>query len=124
MSQSKKHFRIGILVYPGCLRSGALLPHDIFALANTLMQARPKAQLCQFEALWLSARGKTSEHVEGITFATEALAGQQLDALMLPGIAHQSVDDIVARLLLSSCSATCLLAHTGLLDGRRSTTSW
>lgn len=143
MNLKQTHFRIGILVYPGCLRSGAVLPHDVFALANTLLQARPAAQSIHFQALWLSARGKTSETVEGLTFATAPLAGQQLDALMLPGIAHQNVDDVLARLpmllpeqaalrsylgedrlLLSSCSATCLLAHIGALDGRRSTTSW
>lgn len=143
MTSEQTHFRIGILVYPGCLRSGAVLPHDVLGLANTLMLARPAAERLHFEAVWLSARGKTSVAVEGLGFATETLAGQIIDALMLPGIAHQSVDDIAARLpqlapeqaalciylseprlLLSSCSATCLLAHAGLLDGRRSTTSW
>lgn len=143
MTLKQTHFRIGILVYPGCQRAATVLPHDVLALANTLLRARPAAQRLHFEALWLSARKQTSVTVEGLTFATENLAGQVLDALMLPGIAHQNVDDIVARLpqlapeqaalrnyrseerlLLSNCSATCLLAHAGLLDGRRSTTSW
>lgn len=143
MKPVKKLFRIGILVYPGCLRSGAVVPHDVFSIANTLMQARPAAERITLQAVWLSARDQLSENVDGLCFPTAALAGQALDALMLPGIAHQSADDIGARmatllpeqaalrtylsqerLLLSSCSATCLLAQTGLLDGRRTTTSW
>lgn len=143
MTSGKRLFCIGILVYPGCLRSGAVVPHDVFSIANTLMQARPAAQRIALQAVWLSARGNSSESVNGLSFQTEALQGRKLDALMLPGIDHQSAYDISERLdtllpeqaalrdylqrdrlLLSSCSATCLLAQTGLLDGRRTTTSW
>ena len=135
--------RIGILVFPGCLRSGVVVPHDVFTIANTLMLARPISQRRQFEAVWLSARGNVEENLNGLRLETQPLAGQQIDALMVPGIAHQSAHDISERIalllpeqqalrdfsarhlpLVFSCSSTCLMAQTGLLDGRRSTTSW
>ncbi len=143
MSSSKKIFRIGILVFPGCLRSGAVVPQDVFAIANAVLQGRPAAQRCQFEALWLSARGTSCENLNGLRIDTLALQEQKLDALMVPGIDHQSAHDIAERIatllpeqqalgdfiaqglpLVFSCSSSCLLAQTGALDGRRATTSW
>lgn len=143
MSSSKKIFRIGILVFPGCLRSGAVVPQDVFAIANAVLQGRPVAQRCQFEALWLSARGTSCENLNGLRIDTLALQEQKLDALMVPGIDHQSAHDIAERIatllpeqqalgdfiaqglpLVFSCSSSCLLAQTGALDGRRATTSW
>jgi transcriptional regulator GlxA family with amidase domain len=136
-------FRVGILVFPGCLRSGVVVPQDVFAIANALMLARPAAQRVQFAAVWLSARGHVKETLKGLQVDTLALQGQKLDALMVPGIDHQSAYDIadcIAKLspeqkalqdfvarglpLVFSCSSSCLLAQTGLLDGRRATTSW
>ena len=73
MKPKKTRFSIGILVYPGCLRSGAVVPQDVFSIANTLMQARPAAQRIQLRAVWLSARGNSSESVNGLSFQTEAL---------------------------------------------------
>ncbi|MCH8618069.1 helix-turn-helix domain-containing protein [Undibacterium sp. TS12] len=136
--------RIGILVYPGCLRSGAVMPLDVFAIANTLARIRPAATASvRFETLWVSARGKLRQEVGGLHFdASDALA-ESLDALMVPGIDHgdtrqlDSLMDALApeqalvrdyllseRLLISSCSSTSLLARTGELKGRRATTSW
>ena len=143
MSSSKKNFRIGILVFPGCLRGGAVVPQDVFAIANALMLARPAAQRCKFEAVWLSARGNTYENLSGLRIDTLALQEQTLDALMVPGIDHQSAHDIAERIatllpeqqalrdfvtlglpLVFSCSSSCLLAQIGALNGRRATTSW
>ncbi|MFZ6843473.1 GlxA family transcriptional regulator [Undibacterium sp. RuTC16W] len=143
MTPSQHIIRIGILVYPGCLLSGAVVPRDVFSIANTLMQLRPPGQQIRLEPVWLSARDQPIENQHGLSFATQRLDGQRLDALMLPGIDHQSAYDITERialmtqeqlalrdylsrgkLLIASCSATCLLANTGVLDGKRATTSW
>jgi transcriptional regulator GlxA family with amidase domain len=143
MSHSQKIYRIGILVFPGCLRGGAVVPQDVFAIANAVMQGRPAEQRCKFESVWLSARGNTSENLNGLRLDTLALHEQTLDALMVPGIDHQSAHDITERIatllpeqqalrkfvtlglpLVFSCSSSCLLAQIGALDGRRATTSW
>ncbi|MDP1976104.1 GlxA family transcriptional regulator [Undibacterium sp.] len=140
--------RIGILVYPGCLRSGAVLPLDVFTIANTLAGIRPAgSKPVQFEAFWVSARGDIMQEVSGLHFQARdiytQMHTQELDALMVPGVDHkdnQQLDDLLNglapeqalmesylqqdRLLISSCSSTSLLARTGKLDGRRATTSW
>ncbi|WP_394779044.1 GlxA family transcriptional regulator [Undibacterium sp.] len=135
--------RIGILVYPGCLRSGVIVPVDVFRIAALLMQARPAAQRVQISTCWISARGGGKVDVDGVQFDTLAPDAEQLDVLMVPGMDHRSPDDLARhlpglvpeqelvrrflhskRLLLASCSGTCLAAQTGLLDGRRTTTSW
>lgn len=134
---------IGVLVFPGCLRSSAVTPLDVFQIANTVASYRPAAGGVEFRGQWVSARGEASATVGGLTFALQPLAGAALDALMVPGVAHRTTDDLAQSLavlgpeqealrafaasgrpLASSCSGTCLLARTGLLDGRRATTSW
>ena len=144
MTQYDKLIRIGILVYPGCLRSAAVMPHDVFKIANTLARLRPAGtQPLRFEPLWVSARGDVLQEVDGLHFQACDIKTVELDALMIPGIDHQDasqLDELLAalapeqelileylqreRLLISSCSSTCLLARTGLLNGRRATTSW
>lgn len=143
MAQHVKTIRIGVLVYPGCLRSGAVMPLDVFRIANTLATYRPAAQRVHFDGRWLSARGECSVAVDGLTFQTQDVDSTQLDALMLPGMDHRGPHDLTSLLerlgperdalrafarhgrpIVSSCSSTCLVAQAGLLDGRRATTSW
>lgn len=134
---------IGVLVYPNCLRSGVVIPSDVFRVANSIMQFRPAAERIVFRCHWLSARDGSVVKADGMQFDVEPLAGRQLDALVLPGIDHRSpqeLENILGRLapeqnaitayarsgrpLISSCSSTCLVAQAGLLDGHRATTSW
>ncbi|MGH8810206.1 MAG: GlxA family transcriptional regulator, partial [Noviherbaspirillum sp.] len=143
MSQKQKTIRIGLLVYPGCLRSGAVMPLDVLRIANTLSAYRPAAQRVHFDARWFSARNEKSVTLEGLRFQTQDLDIANLDALMLPGIDHQGPFDLTplleklapeqdvlrafarkGRPIISSCSSTCLVAQAGLLNGRRATTSW
>lgn len=138
-----KIVRIGMLVYPGCLRSAAVGPADVLAIANTLSGLRPAAQRVRFEVYWIGARGERTANIGGLTFPLQEIDLNRLDALMLPGIDHQVPHDLTAvlkrlvpeqqtaaafaatgRPLLSSCSSTCLIAQAGLLAGRRATTSW
>ncbi len=135
--------RIGILVYPGCLRGGAVMPLDVLRIANTLGAYRPAAQRVHFDAQWFSARGDETVTVDGLSFRMQPVDPGSLDALVLPGIDHQGPYDLTpmlerlgpeqktlrrfaqgGRLIVSSCSSTCLVAEAGLLDGRRATTSW
>lgn len=134
---------IGLLVYPGCLRSSAVVPLDVFRIANALTLHRPAAQRLHLRGRWLSAREGDTVIIDGLVFQTEQLSKANLDALMLPGINHEApheLGQLLARLeperaavaafaesgklLVASCSSACLLAQTGLLAGRRATTSW
>lgn len=143
MSKSPRVVHVGVLVFPGCVRSGAVVPHDVLAVANVLMHARPAAQRVVFRAHWVSARRGARVESQGLAFTTEAPDAWPLDALIVPGVDHAdaaSLTPLLAALapeqallrsfasrqvpLLFGCSATCLVASAGVLDGRRATTSW
>ncbi|MCV2369163.1 GlxA family transcriptional regulator [Roseateles oligotrophus] len=139
---SPKQVSVGILVYPGCLPSGAVGPADVFRIANTLARIRPATQRVSFELEWLTARSK-SFALGGLSFELKPLQRSRPDVLLLPGIYHDNVRDLATvieaageeqkvlqgleaelPLIASACSSTCLLAAAGLLDGHRATTSW
>jgi transcriptional regulator GlxA family with amidase domain len=143
MKRQEKIIRIGMLVYPGCLRSSAVMPADVLHIAGTLSGLRPAAQQVRFEVRWFSARKERALTIDGLSFHTQAVDLKQLDALMLPGIDHRGPHDLTpllaqlgpeqdllrsfaksGRPIISSCSSTCLVAQAGLLDGLRATTSW
>ncbi|HYE38374.1 MAG TPA: helix-turn-helix domain-containing protein [Ramlibacter sp.] len=134
---------IGILAYPGCLPSSAVIPLDVLRIANTIAALRPSSLRVHFEGLLVSARGAKAIAAGGLTLRPAALAVDGLDALIVPGIEHRTAGDVTAvldtldkerealsafaqtgRPLASTCSGTCLVASAGLLDGRRCTASW
>lgn len=143
MNTSTKIITIGVLIYPGCLRSGAIVPLDVFSIANRLSRLRTNAPQIELQAQWVSARPGSHTRLDGLDFPTQQVDPDALDAMMLPGIDHQDVDHLTQHLnqmapemavieafnrsdkpLISSCSSTCLVAKTGGLDGKRATTSW
>lgn len=135
--------RVGVLVFPGCVRSAAVVPQDVFDLANRVQMARPLQERVVFETLWVSAGPSRSVDSQGLRFATAAATIARLDALIVPGVGHadaESLSTVLTALapeqallrkaarnglhVLAGCSATCLVAQAGLLDGRTATTSW
>jgi transcriptional regulator GlxA family with amidase domain len=143
MAASPRTVHIGVLVFPGCVRSGAVVPQDVLALGNTLMRGRPASGRVQFETHWVSARRGARVEAQGLGFATVPAERHPLDALIVPGIDHGGPADLEHQLqglaaeqalasafatrgvpLLFGCSASCLVARTGVLDGRPATTSW
>ncbi|WP_313178054.1 GlxA family transcriptional regulator [Massilia sp.] len=143
MKNPPRTIHVGVLAYPGCLRSSAVVPLDVLRIANALTGYRPAAQRIRFECGWLGARGEPSLAVDGLVFPLAPLEGAKIDALIVPAVAHdaphelsQVLDGLAPEqaaiaayaagggLLVSSCSSTGLVARTGLLDGRRATTSW
>ena len=143
MISAPRSVHVGVLVFPGCVRSAAVVPHDVLRVANLLMRARPAPERVRFETHWLGARRKSGVAVDGLSFETVGLDAHRLDALIVPGVDHDDAGGLtesIARLgpeqallrafaqdggwLLSGCSGSCLVAQAGLLDGRRVTTSW
>jgi transcriptional regulator GlxA family with amidase domain len=142
MNPPIKTFHIGILVFPSCLQSCAVAPMDVFNIANAVVQYRPAAEHVRFETHWIGARGDSVTTSAGLRFPTVPI-DQRYDALIVPGVDHDNPTQLTllldqlgpeqellhqfalsGRLLASNCSSTFLVARTGLLDGRRATTSW
>lgn len=134
---------IGILAYPGCLPSSAVIPLDVLRIANTIAGLRPSSLRVRFEGRFVSARGAHVVTLGALSLKPAALSRTEVDALIVPGIDHRTTDDIDTMLatlarerdalvgfaesgrpLASTCSGTCLVASAGLLEGRRCTTSW
>lgn len=134
--------RVGVLVYPGCVRSAAVVPGDVFDVAHRVMGSRCAAGM-HFELLWVSARAGGCVDSDALRFTVVPAELSRLDALIVPGMAHadaRSLLDVLEPLaaerqllqraaragltVLAGCSGTALLACAGVLDGRRATTSW
>lgn len=134
---------IGILVFPGCVGSSAVAPFDVFNIANTVSRFRPVAEHVRFEARWVSVDGATVANRAGLTFPTEVIGKGHYDAVLVPGIDVDKPNQMPAMLdtmapeqaalrdyhaggglIAANCSSTFLLAESGLLEGRRATTSW
>ena len=143
MSSQQRQVDIGVLVFPACVGSSAVVPLDVFNIANTLVQFRPAAEHLRFVARWVSAQGGPVTGRSGLVFPTVAVGEQACEVLMVPGIDHDRPRDLDlaleglgaelaavrafagrGRLIATNCSGTILLAHAGLLDGRAATTSW
>jgi transcriptional regulator GlxA family with amidase domain len=135
--------RIGILVFPDCVGSSAVVPFDVFNIANTVARYRPAAEHIRFEAQWVSVDGASVVTRTGLTFPTARLDAGAYAALLVPGLDMDkpsqmpAVLDSMAReqaalrayhaaggLIAANCSSTFLLAEAGLLEGKRATTSW
>lgn len=134
--------RVGVLIYPGCVRSAAVVPGDVFDVAHRVMQARSGPRV-RFELQWVGARAVPRIESDGLQFTVVPADLHGLDALIVPGLAHadaHSLLDALAPLgpeqevvrravqagltVLAGCSGTVLLASAGVLDGHQATTSW
>jgi transcriptional regulator GlxA family with amidase domain len=139
-------FRLGLMALDGCMLSSLSGPADALHVAGILAQIRDPANAPVFESRIFSARGATSVR----TAAGNEIAGieplrsdEHFDMVLVPGVDHRRPHDLIGRRdefapefelmralhlrgvrLAATCSGTYLLAMTGLLDGRRATTSW
>jgi len=143
---SERRYRLGLLVLDGCMLSSLSGPADALHIAQILSDIRTPQGGPRFESVLFSARGaRTVRSESGIEIGgIRALAPDEaLDLVLVPGIDHRRPRDILDRReefapelallrdlhlrgtrLAATCSGTYLLAMTGLLDGRRATTSW
>ena len=136
--------RLGVLAVDGNLLSSLASAGDMLRVAQTLAQIRDPLHAPRFECVWVSARGAQSITLaNGLVLSGLVAVPEQLDVLIIPGLMHHSAHDLATRVaalepeiallrqlhlkgvrLAGTCSGSFLLAETGLLDGRRATTSW
>jgi transcriptional regulator GlxA family with amidase domain len=123
--------KVAVLEIEGCMASSAAITYDVMATANRIGATKrvPTFKVttvrCGSRRSSADLRGIELVIVPGLGTAT----AEALDA-KLKGPACRHAADMLRRahgrgaMLAASCASTFLLAETGLLDGRRATTTW
>ncbi|MBP6627454.1 MAG: helix-turn-helix domain-containing protein [Arenimonas sp.] len=144
MSATERRFTIGLLAVEGGILSSLTGPMDIVRVAQKVAQARDPGTRLSLDTVLIGARGQsTVTGSGGLQLGPVRSSDLALDLVIVPGLIHDGVDDLVQRLgnygpeiellrslslrgvaLASSCCGGFLLAEAGLLDGRSATTSW
>jgi transcriptional regulator GlxA family with amidase domain len=130
-------FRIGLLLYPGCMPAG------LFAFADLLTSANARAGRAAFHTEFVALEAGPVNCAHGhLLPASVSLARAELDAILVPPCWTESLQELeqvvedrqavvngLSQLgsevmLLSYCVGVCLVAATGRLKGQPATTSW
>jgi|SRR5579883_1264070 transcriptional regulator GlxA family with amidase domain len=138
-------FRLGLLALDGCMLSSLSGPADALHVAQRLLELRSPAAPPRFASVLFSARAAPMVRSEtGIELVVRPLPRRpRFDLVLVPGVDHRRPRDVLERRaelapelellrtlhaqgtrLAATCSGTLILAMSGLLDGRRATTSW
>lgn len=139
MSEQPRPRRVAIVVYPGVQSLDVTGPLEVFAGAQSLIEATGRADR-GYEVTVVARGGRTVRTSSGLSLGPHGrlpAVSTPLDTLIVPGgSGHRAACDdsgLVrwiagaagrARRTASVCTGAFLLARTGLLDGRRATTHW
>lgn len=130
-------FRVGLLLFTGCMPAGLL------AFADLLHAANRRAGKTLFSVRYVAVQAGLVECAHGMSLpATDNLASRELDALLVPGFWAESATQVeevlthhaplIAALsaqgkgvqLWSYCTGVALLAASGRLNGQAATVTW
>lgn len=140
----RPEFRLGILVRDGALMSSIGNPLDALRIAERIAMLRRPADAPRFITHVFSARGQSRIRTSnGLVLDGIEAPPEALDVLLVPGVMADDVNGLCAQVreftheveylrhahvsgvrIAAACSGTLLLAESGLLDGKRATTSW
>lgn len=140
----EQSFRLGILAIEGCMMSSIASSSDALSVAAALAQIRHPVGGLRLESIVFGARGQSQISTStGLNISGLAAPPEDIDVLLIPGVMHSSVHDLVDRIqrmqpemeliramhlrgvaIAGTCSGSLLLAESGLLDGHRATCSW
>jgi transcriptional regulator GlxA family with amidase domain len=123
--------KVAIIEIEGCMASSAAITHDVLATANRISAAKRVPQF-KVTAVRCGAR-RNDVDLRGIELVIVPGLGtptaDALDAKLKSPMCRRAGDMLTRAhatgvMLAASCASTFLLAETGLLDGRRATTTW
>jgi transcriptional regulator GlxA family with amidase domain len=123
--------KVAVLEIERCMASSAAITHDVLATANRIgaTKGAPPFKVttvrCGSRRSSADLRGSELVIIPGLGTSS---AGELETKLKSP-VCRRAVDMLSraharGAMLAASCASTFLLAETGLLDGRRATTTW
>ncbi|MBR1192780.1 GlxA family transcriptional regulator [Bradyrhizobium sp. AUGA SZCCT0160] len=126
--------RVTVVEIEGCLASGAAITHDVMATANQISKKARRTLAFDVTTVRLGPRRKR-ERLRGADLVIVPGLGlgvasaDELDAKLKSPACRRACDMLIqsfeaGAVLAAACASTFLLAETGLLDGRRATTTW
>jgi transcriptional regulator GlxA family with amidase domain len=124
--------RVAVIEVPGCMATSAAITHDTIATANRIYAAAKRAPPFRVDAVryrpsWSRSKlqGVDLVIVPGLGIASAAELDAKLKSPTLRRLGDMLVEAFEAGAMLAApCASTFLVAETGLLDGRRATTTW
>jgi transcriptional regulator GlxA family with amidase domain len=123
--------KVAVLEPERCMASSAAITHDVMATANRI-GTRKRVPPFKVTTVRCGPR-RTSADLRGVDLVIVPGLGTptagELEARLKSAMCRRAVDMLASAhargaALAASCASTFLLAETGLLDGRRATTTW
>jgi transcriptional regulator GlxA family with amidase domain len=123
--------KVTVVEIDGCLASSAAITHDVMATANRISSAK-RALPFEVATVRCGPRRNNGDARGADLVIVPGLGAASADELVrkLESPACRRAGEMVARsfargaMLGASCASTFLLAETGVLNGRRATTTW
>ncbi|MFD1934375.1 MULTISPECIES: GlxA family transcriptional regulator [Nonomuraea] len=135
---------VAVLAYDGVFDSGLSAMLDVLAAANAMRGELPQPPP-EWRVVTVGLRRRISTGAGHLVPADPVSAAEGADLLVIPALAERRPDALVCHVsgpdaagvrrlaaaarergtpVASACTGTFLLAESGVLDGRRATTSW
>jgi transcriptional regulator GlxA family with amidase domain len=122
---------VAVIEIEGRMASSAAITHDVLATANRISAAK-RVSAFKVTTVRCGSR-RSSADLRGIELVIVPGLGTpsagELETKLKTSMCRRAVDMLAqahttGAALAASCASTFLLAETGLLDGRRATTTW
>ena len=98
MSAAERRLRIGILALEGCMMSSIATASDCLRVAQTLADIRAPNSGLKMDTVLFGARGQERIRTSiGLDIGGLVAPADDIDLLLLPGIMHNSPQDLAAR---------------------------
>jgi transcriptional regulator GlxA family with amidase domain len=138
-------YKVGVVLYKGCYLSSLTGPVDAFQIANSHIQAQLGQDGELFEWKTVSLEPGPVETSGGFSLQADTHIGngEHFDFIYIPGFLFEGLTQFNKMMetlstlkewlvncwknkstIGANCTGTFILAETGLLDGRKATTTW
>lgn len=138
-------YKVAVVLYEGCYLSSLTGPIDAFQIANAHIKARKGQDLAPFTWQTVSMEAGPVETSGGFNLSADVTIdnAEHFDFIYIPAFLYKGSKELDSMLqkmaplidwlrrcwkgkaiLGSNCTGTFILAQTGLLNGRKATTTW